>query len=123
MHEAACTGGHIQLVTWLSSTALEDCAGSEPQNKLRQVLHAYAVLGVCQSCLINFLPLLDSVSFIRRKAGLKDWCFLVFSESVFTRWGIAVKGQRSQGKLGGVKTKKNMNPKRIQNPFSNWSLI
>lgn len=49
MHEAAYTGGHIQLITWLSSTALEDCAGSDPQNKLWQVVHAYAVLGMCQS--------------------------------------------------------------------------
>lgn len=55
------------------------------------------LLGDHQSCLINFLSLIDSVSFIRRKAGMKDWCFLVFSEGVFTQWG--------GGMLGKVKNK------------------
>lgn len=67
--------------------------------RLRQVLHACAVSGACRSCLLNFLNLMDRVSFIRIKAGMKDW-YLVSSGSVFTQWGPAVKGQtRGEGKL------------------------
>lgn len=112
-----------QLIAWLASTALEECAGSDSQNKLRQVLHSL--------CCVRCLPkLLDKLPFFNRQREFyqeKNWneglALLGFLRKCIHTNGYCSERAEKPYRLRKVKPKKNLNPKRIQNLFSNWSLI
>lgn len=68
--------GHIQLITWLSSTALGDCAGLDLQNKLRQVFRTYAVFRCLSKLLDNLSSFVGQREFYQEKSWNAELVFL-----------------------------------------------